>query len=65
MLRVFFFIGMLNMGPLCGQTSDSLPEVSTPLKDTLTQGLISVQQMEERFQNELYANDLYNALKDS
>ena len=65
MLRVFFFIGMLNMGPLCGQTSDSLPEVSTPLKDTLTQGLISVQQMEERFQNELYANDLYKALEDS
>jgi len=63
MLRAFFFIGMLNMGPLYGQTSDSLPEGSTPQKDTLTQGLIRVQQMEERFQDELYANDFIRLLR--
>ena len=65
MLRVFFFLGVLNIGFLYGQTSDSLTEVNTSIKDTLKQGLFRVQQMEERFHNELYANNLYGALKDS
>ena len=65
MLRVFFFLGVLNIGFLYGQTSDSLTEVNTSIKDTLKQGLFRVQQMEERFYNELYANNLYGALKDS
>ena len=47
MLRVFFFLGVLNIGFLYGQTSDSLTEVNTSIKDTLKQGLFRVQQMEE------------------
>jgi membrane-bound lytic murein transglycosylase D len=63
--RIFFIIAVLSLGVLQGQTSDSSILINTAKKDTIKQGLFSVQEMEERWQNVLYASDLFAALKDS
>jgi len=65
MLRTFFFLGILNMGALYGQTIDSLDLLKTSKKDSLKESRYSVLQMEERWQNTLFANDLFVALTDS
>ena len=65
MFRIFFIIAVLSLGVLQGQTSDSSILINTAKKDTIKQGLFSVQEMEERWQNVLYASDLFAALKDS
>ena len=65
MLRTFFFLGILNMGALHGQTIDSLDLLKTSKKDSLKESRYSVLQMEERWQNTLFANDLFVALTDS
>ena len=65
MLRTFFFLGILNTGALYGQTIDSLDLLKTSKKDSLKESRYSVLQMEERWQNTLFANDLFVALTDS
>ena len=62
MLRTFLFFGILNMGALYGQ---SLDLVNNSKKDSLKQSRYSVFQMEERWKNKLYANELFVSLKDS
>jgi len=65
MLRTFFFLGILNMGALYGQSLDSLDLLNTFKNDSLKQSRYSVFQMEERWKNTLYANELFASLKDS
>jgi len=65
MLRTFFFLGILNMGALYGQSLDSLELLNTFKNDSLKQSRYSIFQMEERWKNTLYANELFASLKDS
>nr|AOE10471.1 membrane-bound lytic murein transglycosylase D precursor, glycoside hydrolase family GH23/CBM50 [uncultured bacterium] len=65
MLRTFFFLGILNMGALYGQSLDSLDLLNSFKNDSLKQSRYSVFQMEERWKNTLYANELFASLKDS
>tara|TARA_B100000768_G_scaffold139545_1_gene130865 strand:+ start:3212 stop:4732 length:1521 start_codon:yes stop_codon:yes gene_type:complete len=80
MLRVFFLLGLLNIGVLYGQTTDSLSFSNNQKNDSLKQsikhlnGVIvraveskisTVQQIEERVYNELTSNINNKSLRDS
>jgi len=80
MLKIFFFLNALIVCPIYGQSVDSLQPLNNKIKDSAGQlkhslspifnkaidsSFISVRQMEERFQNQLFSNDLFTALNDS
>ena len=80
MLKIFFFLNALIVCPIYGQSVDSLQPLNNKIKDSVGQlkhslspifnkaidsSFISVRQMEERFQNQLFSNDLFTALNDS
>lgn len=78
--RALFFLCLLNISLLYGQTTDSLPFLDNQKNDPIKQGVKNlervinkeaqtninvVERIEERLQQELYSSSLFTALNDS
>lgn len=65
MFKIVYLLGLLSFGLLQAQGLDSLYNIKNINTETIKDSLTSVQQMEDRWKNELYNNSLYKLLKDS